>query len=108
LRRWQLRGLLPRPLHERLQFVPLVGARRRDRLTEALGALKVSLSAEDLAARERPSACGGGATHGSHGVRGMPRTEGQPRVVSRRSLRNSVVSQPAQQDVNDGERDATE
>ena len=30
--------------------VPLVGARRRDRLAEALGALDVELSAEDLAA----------------------------------------------------------
>ena len=30
-------------------IVPLVGARRRDRLTEALGALEVSLSPEDLA-----------------------------------------------------------
>jgi aryl-alcohol dehydrogenase-like predicted oxidoreductase len=30
-------------------IVPLIGARRRDRLTEALGALKVSLSADDLA-----------------------------------------------------------
>jgi aryl-alcohol dehydrogenase-like predicted oxidoreductase len=34
-------------------IVPLIGARRRDRLTEALGALKVSLSAEDLAEIER-------------------------------------------------------
>jgi pyridoxine 4-dehydrogenase len=34
-------------------IVPLVGARRRDRLTEALGALNVSLSAADLAALER-------------------------------------------------------
>ena len=34
-------------------IVPLVGARRRDRLTEALGALKVSLSAQDLAELER-------------------------------------------------------
>jgi aryl-alcohol dehydrogenase-like predicted oxidoreductase len=34
-------------------IVPLVGARRRDRLTEALGALKVSMSPEDLAALER-------------------------------------------------------
>jgi aryl-alcohol dehydrogenase-like predicted oxidoreductase len=34
-------------------IVPLVGARRRDRLTEALGALDVSLSAEDLAEIER-------------------------------------------------------
>ncbi len=34
-------------------IVPLVGARRRDRLAEALGALPVSLSAADLAAIER-------------------------------------------------------
>jgi len=34
-------------------IVPVVGARRSDRLTEALGALKVSLSAPDLAALER-------------------------------------------------------
>ena len=33
--------------------VPLVGARRRDRLAEALGAVDVDLSAEDLAAIER-------------------------------------------------------
>jgi aryl-alcohol dehydrogenase-like predicted oxidoreductase len=34
-------------------IVPLVGARRRDRLAEALGAARVSLSAGDLAAIER-------------------------------------------------------
>jgi aryl-alcohol dehydrogenase-like predicted oxidoreductase len=34
-------------------IVPLVGARRRDRLTEALGALDLDLSAEDLGAIER-------------------------------------------------------
>ncbi|QJP16516.1 aldo/keto reductase [Starkeya sp. ORNL1] len=34
-------------------IVPLVGARRRDRLTESLGALDVKLSADDLAAIER-------------------------------------------------------
>jgi aryl-alcohol dehydrogenase-like predicted oxidoreductase len=34
-------------------IVPLVGARRRHRLAEALGALEVSLSAEDLTAIER-------------------------------------------------------
>jgi aryl-alcohol dehydrogenase-like predicted oxidoreductase len=34
-------------------IVPIIGARRRDRLTESLGALKVSLSAEDLAGIER-------------------------------------------------------
>jgi aryl-alcohol dehydrogenase-like predicted oxidoreductase len=33
--------------------VPLVGARRRDRLTEALGALDVGLTAEDLARLEK-------------------------------------------------------
>jgi aryl-alcohol dehydrogenase-like predicted oxidoreductase len=34
-------------------IVPLIGARRRDRLDEALGALDVTLSAEDLGAIER-------------------------------------------------------
>ncbi|MEV4358217.1 aldo/keto reductase [Nonomuraea sp. NPDC004186] len=34
------------------EIVPLVGARRRERLAEALGALDVSLTAEDLAAVE--------------------------------------------------------
>jgi aryl-alcohol dehydrogenase-like predicted oxidoreductase len=33
--------------------VPLVGARRRDRLTESLGALDLVLTGEDLAAIER-------------------------------------------------------
>jgi aryl-alcohol dehydrogenase-like predicted oxidoreductase len=33
--------------------VPLIGARRRDRLAEALGALDVTLTAEDLATIER-------------------------------------------------------
>jgi aryl-alcohol dehydrogenase-like predicted oxidoreductase len=33
-------------------IVPLIGARRRDRLTEALGALEVNLTPEDLAAIE--------------------------------------------------------
>ena len=34
-------------------IVPVIGARRRDRLTEALGSLDVTLSADDLAAIER-------------------------------------------------------
>jgi len=34
-------------------IVPLVGARRRDRLTEALGALQVELTADDLATIEQ-------------------------------------------------------
>ena len=33
-------------------IVPLIGARRRDRLSEALGALDVNLTADDLAAIE--------------------------------------------------------
>lgn len=40
------------PRHD-AAIVPLVGARRRDRLTEALGALDVSLDAADLAAIEQ-------------------------------------------------------
>ncbi|WP_438293977.1 aldo/keto reductase [Streptomyces sp. HUAS TT7] len=39
------------PRHD-VDIVPLVGARRRDRLTEALGALDVDLTAADLAAIE--------------------------------------------------------
>jgi aryl-alcohol dehydrogenase-like predicted oxidoreductase len=42
-------------------IVPLVGARRRDRLTEALGALDVALDAEDLAAIERAIPVGAAA-----------------------------------------------
>lgn len=34
-------------------IVPLVGARRRERLAEALGALELDLTPEDLAAIER-------------------------------------------------------
>ena len=34
------------------RIVPLLGARRRDRLTESLGALQVELAADDLAAIE--------------------------------------------------------
>ncbi|WP_329465313.1 aldo/keto reductase [Streptomyces sp. NBC_01431] len=42
-------------------IVPLVGARRRDRLTEALGALDVDLSADDLAAIEAAVPAGAAA-----------------------------------------------
>jgi aryl-alcohol dehydrogenase-like predicted oxidoreductase len=42
-------------------IVPLVGARRRDRLAEALGALDVALSADDLAAIERAVPAGAAA-----------------------------------------------
>ncbi|MGC0417458.1 aldo/keto reductase [Embleya sp. AB8] len=42
-------------------IVPLVGARRRDRLAEALGALDVRLTTEDLAAIERAVPAGAAA-----------------------------------------------
>ena len=42
-------------------IVPLVGARRRDRLAEALGALDVTLDADDLAAIERAVPAGAAA-----------------------------------------------
>jgi aryl-alcohol dehydrogenase-like predicted oxidoreductase len=42
-------------------IVPLVGARRRDRLTEALGALDVTLDADDLAAIEEAVPAGAAA-----------------------------------------------
>jgi aryl-alcohol dehydrogenase-like predicted oxidoreductase len=42
-------------------IVPLVGARRRDRLAEALGALSLELTAEDLAAIERAVPAGAAA-----------------------------------------------
>jgi aryl-alcohol dehydrogenase-like predicted oxidoreductase len=41
--------------------VPLVGARRRDRLTEALGALDVTLTEADLAAIEAAVPAGAAA-----------------------------------------------
>ena len=41
--------------------VPLVGARRRERLEEALGALEVELSADDLAAIEQAVPAGAAA-----------------------------------------------
>ena len=46
-------------------IVPLVGARRRDRLVEALGALAVTLGPEDLAAIERavPKGAAAGARY---------------------------------------------
>jgi aryl-alcohol dehydrogenase-like predicted oxidoreductase len=42
-------------------IVPLVGARRRDRLTEALGALDVTLDEADLAAIEEAVPAGAAA-----------------------------------------------
>jgi aryl-alcohol dehydrogenase-like predicted oxidoreductase len=49
-------------------IVPLVGARRRDRLTESLGALRVELTAGDLAAIERavPAGAAAGDRYDAH------------------------------------------
>jgi pyridoxine 4-dehydrogenase len=64
-------------------IVPLVGARRRDRLAEALGALRLRLSPEDLTAIERavPPAAAAGDRYDSHQMNildsereGMPRS----------------------------------
>jgi aryl-alcohol dehydrogenase-like predicted oxidoreductase len=54
-------------------IVPLVGARRRDRLTEALGALNVTLTAEDLAAIERavPANAAAGERYDARGMAGL-------------------------------------
>jgi pyridoxine 4-dehydrogenase len=52
-------------------IVPLVGARRRDRLEEALGALDVTLSADDLARIERavPASAVAGDRYDAHGMK---------------------------------------
>ncbi|TBO54777.1 aldo/keto reductase, partial [Streptomyces kasugaensis] len=42
-------------------IVPLIGARRRDRLAEALGAMEITLDADDLAAIERAVPAGAAA-----------------------------------------------
>jgi aryl-alcohol dehydrogenase-like predicted oxidoreductase len=55
--------VLSQAVARKAAIVPIIGARRRDRLTEALGALKVSLSTQDLAEIERavpPGAAVGG------------------------------------------------
>ena len=60
-------------LHKGADIVPLVGARRRDRLSEALGALNISLSAHELAALEAavsPSAAAGDR-YDEHGMRAL-------------------------------------
>ena len=51
--------------------MPLVGARRRDRLREALGALDIRLTAEDLARIDQavPPGAVAGDRYDSHGMR---------------------------------------
>jgi aryl-alcohol dehydrogenase-like predicted oxidoreductase len=58
-------------LHRGRDIVPLVGARRRDRLQEALGALDLALGEEDLARLEAavPAAAVAGSRYDAHGMR---------------------------------------
>ncbi|MFA6266960.1 MAG: aldo/keto reductase [Pseudolabrys sp.] len=51
-------------------IVPVIGARRRDRLTETLGALDVTLGATDLAAIEKavPKGAAAGERYAAHGM----------------------------------------
>ena len=62
-------------------IVPLIGARRRDRLNEALGALDVTLSPEDLAALAR--AVPADAAKGERYPTSGPRLHGQRKEAKR-------------------------
>lgn len=66
-------------LHRGDDVVPLVGARRRDRLAEALGALAIRLDAGDLGRIEAavPAAAVAGARYDAHGTRLLD-SEGRP------------------------------
>ncbi|MEM9524151.1 MAG: aldo/keto reductase [Pseudomonadota bacterium] len=57
-------------LHRGSDVVPLIGARRRDRLNEALGALGICLAADDLAAIETavPASAVAGRRYDDHGM----------------------------------------
>jgi aryl-alcohol dehydrogenase-like predicted oxidoreductase len=60
--------------HQGSDIVPLVGARRRDRLAEALGAMDVVLSAEDVIAIERavPKGAAAGERYPSAAMADLP------------------------------------
>jgi aryl-alcohol dehydrogenase-like predicted oxidoreductase len=63
-------------------IVPLVGARSRDRLTEALGALNVNLTSEDLAAIERvvPANAAAGERYDARGMSLLDSERGRARA----------------------------
>jgi aryl-alcohol dehydrogenase-like predicted oxidoreductase len=63
-------------------IIPLVGARRRDRLSEALKALEVKLTAEDLAKIERavPAGAAAGDRYPTQMLAHMDSERGQPRT----------------------------
>jgi pyridoxine 4-dehydrogenase len=56
-------------------IVPLIGARRRDRLREALGALDIRVTAEDLARIDRavPAGTVAGDHYNPHGMKTVNR-----------------------------------
>lgn len=64
--------------------VPLVGARRRDRLDEALGALELELSAEDLATIERavPAGAAAGERYAPQQMAMLDSERGTPAVLA--------------------------
>jgi aryl-alcohol dehydrogenase-like predicted oxidoreductase len=66
-------------LHRGQDIVPLVGARRRDRLAEALGALAIRLDTADLARIEAalPADAVAGDRYDAHGMR-MLDSEARP------------------------------
>jgi aryl-alcohol dehydrogenase-like predicted oxidoreductase len=66
-------------LHGGADIVPLVGARRRDRLAEALGAIDLELDAGDLARIEAavPAAAVAGDRYDTHGMRML---DSEPRL----------------------------
>jgi pyridoxine 4-dehydrogenase len=66
-------------LHRGQDIVPLVGARRRERLAEAVGALEISLDVGDMARLEAavPATAVAGTRYDAHGMR-MLDSEGRP------------------------------
>jgi pyridoxine 4-dehydrogenase len=69
-------------------IIPLVGARRRDQLSEALGALKVSFSADDLGAIEKAAPVGSIAGD-RYGSEQMAVLDSERRTPKSSSARNS-------------------
>jgi aryl-alcohol dehydrogenase-like predicted oxidoreductase len=60
-------------------IIPLIGARRRDQLFEALGALNLQLSADDLTRIERavPAGAAAGDRYNTHGMASLDSERGQ-------------------------------
>lgn len=69
-------------LHRGRDIVPLIGARRRDRLAEAIAALDLALDAEAIAAIERavPAEAVAGTRYDAHGMRMLDSERGTARA----------------------------